>query len=127
MSEPKEDPQASPEEGAQQSSAQNNGEAIRRAETLLAVGNDNSHERARQAFVAIEGRGAADRQSTPVTDLDGLSQQPTGDPRDDDEDDVALAANNEVDDSLDEKAREDGVAVANDTSRVVWDLTPHNL
>jgi hypothetical protein len=127
MLERKGEPQASPEEGTQQSSLPNNGEASRRAENLLAVENEDSLERSRKALVAIEDRGTADRQSTPISDLDGLTQHPTVDQRDDEEDDVALAANNEVDDSLDEKAREDGVAVANDTSRIVWDLTPHNL
>jgi len=126
MSEPKEQPQPSLEEGAQQSSPLNNGEAFQRAESLLAVGNEDSDQRARQAFVAIEEREAAGRPSNLTDDSDALTRRITGDQRGGD-DDVDAAASEEVDDSLDEKALEDGVAAANDTSRIVLDLTPHNL
>jgi hypothetical protein len=81
MSERKEKPQASPEEGAQQSSPQNNGEAFQRAENLLAVGNEDGDERARQAFVGIEDGEAADRQSNLISDSDALTQGIAADQR----------------------------------------------
>jgi hypothetical protein len=125
MSESKNKPTQSPEEGAQQSSPLNNGESFGRAETLLTVGNVDSDKRARKAFVAIEERLASERPSNLNDDSDALTRRITGDQHNGD-DDLDPAAD-EVDDALDEKALGEGVAAANDTSRIVLDLTPHNL
>jgi hypothetical protein len=124
MSEREEKPQPAHDE-AQQSSPTNNGEPFRRAEELLAIGNEDRDESARQAFGAIEGRKTADRPSGLTDDSDALTRAMTGDQRGDD--DVDPAAEDEVDDALDEKALEEGVADADETSQIVWGLTPHNL
>jgi hypothetical protein len=126
MSQPNDKPTPSPDVGAQQSSPLNNGESFGRAENLLAVGNEDSDQRARQAFVAIEEREAAGRPANLTNDSDALTRRITGDQHNGD-DDMDPAAADEVDDALDEKALEEGVAAANDTSRIVLDLTPHNL
>jgi hypothetical protein len=126
MSELTEKPQPSPEAGAQQSSPPNSGEAFRGAENLRALQSEDGDERGRQAFVAIEDRGVADPPSNLTGDSDAPGRRITGDQSDGD-DEVEPATDAEVEDALDEKTREDGIAAANDTSQIVWDLTPHNL
>jgi hypothetical protein len=126
MSERTEKPQLSPKEVAQQSPSPKNGDGFRRAENLLAVENENSGQRGREAFGAIENRETADRSS--LTDAsDALRRRITADQRGEDDDDVDAAAEVEVDNALDQKALEDGVAAADETAQVAWDLTPHNL
>ena len=123
MSEPKEQPHPAPEKAAPQSPPANNGDAFRRAENLLAVETQDGNARAQQAFVAIEGREAADRPSNLTDDSDALRRRVTGDERGGD----AADDHDKVDDALAEEAREDGVTAANDTSQIVWAMTPHNL
>jgi hypothetical protein len=127
MSERTEKPQLSPGDAAQQSPSPDNGVAFRRAESLLAVENENSGERGREAFSAIENREAADRQSSLPDASDALRRRITGDQRSKGDEDVDSAAEVEVDDALDQKALADGVAAADETAQVAWDLTPHNL
>ena len=125
MSERTEKPQLSPEEAAQQSPPPNNGVGFRRAESLLAIESENSGERGREAFGAIENRETADRSSLTAAS-DALRRRVTAD-QPGQGDDVDAAAEVEVDDALDQKALADGVAAADETAQVAWDLTPHNL
>ena len=122
MSERNLKPLQSPDEGAQQASAAGNGDAFQRAESLLAAGNEDRGERAREALAGIENRPAKDR-APPTNDADALTQSAERDHSDDTE----HAANDKVDDALDEKAREEGVEAADDSSRIEWGLTPHNI
>lgn len=126
MSERTERPQLSPQD-EHQSPSPKNGVAFRRAESLLANESDNSGERHREAFGAIENRETADR-SGPTDAADALRRSSiSADPRDDTDDAGAAAEQVEVDDALDQKAIEDGVAAADESAQVAWDLTPHNL
>jgi len=127
MSEHKENPQPLANEAEQQSAPSSNGGAYRRAESLMAIENEDSGQRGREAFGAIENRETADR-SSPTDASDALRRSITADQRGDSDGDAGDAAEEvKVDDALDQKALEDGVAAADESAQVAWDLTPHNL
>ena len=124
MSEHKENPQLSPSKVAEESSPTSSGDTFRRAESLLAIESEDTGQTAREAYGAIENRQAADRQSG-LIDAAGALRRSSEKPGEGDEVDGATEA--EVDDALDQKALEDGVAAADETAHVAWELTPHNL
>jgi hypothetical protein len=92
------------------------GAALGRAEDQLAAGNQDSSERAHEALTALEGGSGAQVSGHP-DGSDAITRRRTGDEHGDDE----------LDQALDDKALEDGVATATETAQIVHALTPHNL
>lgn len=122
MSESRERPQSPSESGSKQAS-QPQGEAFRQADKLVAADNEESGGISRRTFEAIEDRETRDRGPNLTDDSD--SRRISDDKRDH-ETKAERKAGEAMKDALDEKAREEGVQSADDTSRGVWDLTAHN-
>ena len=111
-----------PDEGAQQAPTTKGTTGFGRAENRLAPGNEDSGERAREALARIENRPSRDR-APKVNDADSLTQSG----KRDEGDEAERKANEKIDAALDEKAREAGGDAAEESSRIEWSLTPHNI
>lgn len=123
MSERNEKPLQAPQEGAQQASPPARGDAFQRAENLLAAGNEDAGARGREAVAGIENRPARDEASR-RTAAEASTQGAT---QDREASQAERAANEKVADDLGEKAREEGVEAAEQSSQIEWGLTPHNI
>jgi hypothetical protein len=118
MTEPEKDQRPAIRDEAQTSSPLDKGEAFQRAESQLAEGNHDSSGRAHDALSAIEGGVTSAQPSSGTDGSDALTRRRTGDEHGDDA---------ELDEALEDKALEDGMAAAKDTAQIVQALTPHNL
>jgi phage repressor protein C with HTH and peptisase S24 domain len=122
MSERNEKPLQAPEEGAQQASPPARGDAFQRAENRIAAGNEDAGARGREAVAGIENRPARD-ESPKRTATEASTQGAT---QDREASQAEQKANEKVTDDLAEKAREEGVEAAGQSSQIEWGLTPHN-
>jgi hypothetical protein len=122
MTETNETTQPSSPDGSQQSTAPTPGEGFRKAEELLTTGNQGGDARDRSAFSSLENRETPDEQTG---DIDSMKRQVTDDQRTN-ATTADAAVNKKVSEGLDDKALEESVEAAKDTSRTVMDLTPHN-
>lgn len=111
-----------PDEGAQQAPTTQSTTGFDRAENLLAAGNEDSGERAREALARIENRPTRDR-APRVNDADSLTQSGERD----EGNEAEREANEKIDAALDEKAREAGGDAAEDSAHIEYSLTPHNI
>jgi hypothetical protein len=125
MSEQNDRLQQAPAEGSQPASPATSPKGFERAENALAAGNEDSAARSREAIAGMENRPGEDRASKAdeagaVTRQSSLHEGDAGS-------DAERKVDKEEDEALDEKALQEGVEAAEDSSHVGWDLTPHNI